>query len=637
MEDYNMKNITKGIVIAGALLLAVSCQKFLNRPTEDNYSTASFYQTDEQVIQGVNYLYNSPWYDFQRGFIKVGEVMSGNMYWGGSPYQSLTANGTDIDLKNMSYSLWAVNGHANTIIKNILETQGGTASQAVKDQAIGEALTLKALAYFFLVRSFGEVPIIHDNAELLKGEYNSVPKLKRECIYEYILMTLEEAMKKLPKNPYIGQYNRVDYYAAEALLAKTYLTKAGLSGSVSTEDLEKAATYALDVIQNSGRSLTPRYSDVFRLDPKVFNATGEALISWLWTINGGQWTRQNTLQSDIMFEGFSENGDLWGGWGGPSVDLADAFGVSVLDNPSVRVDGSGYNIEADKRRQASMMMPGDHYEYFWTDRVDPIYNRTGFNYIAGMFATTPEAGQDKAYAEGGPGQMECNTGTNCVKHLYGDNADHAAAIGQPAANMAYQLPTHILRLSDIYLVYAEAMFGTGHASEALEALNAVRKRGHGVLTGDMSEAVFAEKYAVKNITIEDIWKERRLELSGEGDYWYDFVRRSYYQPDVVIAQIKGQRRSTYSALGDIYRKYWESKMKTFEYDPNTLYYGNNNKEWFDPDDHSKGYLGDEDRPNVTNATFTLPFPTEDVVFNEKVSSDAPAETVDVREVYKYNF
>lgn len=632
-----MKTIFKGFVIAGALLTAVSCQDFLNRPSEDNYSTASFYQTDEQVLQGVNYLYNSPWYDFQRGFIKVGEVMSGNMYWGGSPYLTLTANGTDVDLKNMSYSLWSVNAHANTVIKNILEVQGGSASQAVKNQAIGEALTLKALAYFFLVRSFGEVPIVHDNAALLGGgEYNSLPKLTRECVFEYIIMTLEKAMELLPKNAYLGQYNRVDYYAAEALLAKTYLTKAGLGGTVKAEDLAQAAKYAKDVIDNSGRTLSPRYSDIFRLDPKTFNATGEPLISWLWTINGGQWTRQNTLQSDIMFEGFSENGDLWGGWGGPSVDLADAFGVSVLDDPSIRVDSKGNSIEFDQRRKCSMMMPGDHYEYFWTDRTDPIYGRTGFNFIAGLFATTPAEGESKAYADGGPGQMECKTGTNCVKHLYGDNADHAAAIGQPAANMAYQLPTHILRLADVYLVYAEAVCNTDNAA-ALDAVNAVRRRAYGVLSGERSEADFEKNFKLSSVSVEDIWKERRLELSGEGDYWYDFVRRSYYQADVVIAELKAQRRSTYNALGDIYKEYWESGMTEFEYDPNSLFYGNGEKDLLDPANPSRGHIGDEDRPNVTVSSFTLPFPTEDVVFNGKVASDAPAETVDVREAYKYNF
>ena len=76
---------------AGALALGLaSCQDFLNRPTEDNYNVDNFYENDMQCIQGVNYLYNSPWYDFQRGFIKIGEVMSGNMFWGQSPYLILT-------------------------------------------------------------------------------------------------------------------------------------------------------------------------------------------------------------------------------------------------------------------------------------------------------------------------------------------------------------------------------------------------------------------------------------------------------------------------------------------------------------------------------------------------------------------
>ena len=93
----------------------VSCEDFLNRPTEDNYNESNFYQNDEQCVQGVNYLYNSPWYDFQRGFIKVGEILSGNVYEGNSPYLNFTVNGTDENLVNMSYSLWAVIGHANTV------------------------------------------------------------------------------------------------------------------------------------------------------------------------------------------------------------------------------------------------------------------------------------------------------------------------------------------------------------------------------------------------------------------------------------------------------------------------------------------------------------------------------------------
>lgn len=607
-----MKNITRFIIAGAAILTLASCTDFLDRPTIDNYNVSNFYKNDTQVEQGVNYLYNSPWYDFQRGFIKVGEVMSGNITWSGSPYLDFTTNGTDLDLVSMSYSLWAVNGHANTVIDNILGSEGP--SQAAKNKAIGEALTLKALAYFFMVRSFGEVPIVHNNTELLgTGEYNKIQKATRASVYEYIIMTLEKAMELLPKNAHIGEYNRIDYYAAEALLAKTYLTKAGLGGSLNADDLAKAAEYAKDVIDNSGRSLTPVYSDVFRLSPKVYNATGECLISWLWTAEGSQWTRQNTLQSDLAYAGFGDQADLWGDWEQPSVDLARAFGASAADDPAIRKN------EKDSRRVATLMLPGDYYPYFWTDRG-------GFDF--GRFLYDPEYGLSESGAKLGPGQLQIKTGTMIVKHLYGDNADHEAGVGHAPARMAYTLPTHILRLSDVYLIYAEAVCSTNNA-EALEYVNKVRAR--------------AGADPLTSVTLQDIWKERRLELACEGDYWYDFVRRSYWQIDDVIAEIKAQKRSQWSGgLDVVYKKYvtdgvWDIVLLTEptadgsgvsgwqEGVENQVYYGTN------------GVKGQDDEPAITAGSFTLPFPTEDVVFNGNMASTAPAVDVDVRSTYVYNF
>ena len=277
-----------------------SCEDFLNRPTEDNYNTANYYQTDDQCLAGVNYLYNSPWYDFQRGFIKVGEVLSGNYYWGSSPYLTFTVNGTDEDLVNMSYSLWAVIGHANTVYDNL---KGSPASESVKKQCMGECLTWKAMAYFYLVRSFGDVPIIHNNTdELVNGTYNEKYKVMKEDVYEYIIMTLEKALELLPRSSGAG---RIDYYCAEGLLAKVYLTKAGVTGTLNADDLNKAATYAKDVIDNSGRSLLSNYSDVFRL---ANNKSEESLIAWHWSCEGNVWTSQNTLQSDLGIDGFDEFG-----------------------------------------------------------------------------------------------------------------------------------------------------------------------------------------------------------------------------------------------------------------------------------------------------------------------------------------
>ena len=220
-----MKHMIKYIVTAVVVvLMTAACEKFLDRPAEDSYTTANYYQNDQQVEQSVNYLYNSPWYDIIRFYIYGSETMCGNVYQGNNAYSTLTVNGTDADLKNMAYALWSENAHCNTVINNILNSTG-TASQATKDKAIGEALAWKAMAYFILVRTFGDVPIIHDNTEVIKdATYNEQYKVEKADVYEYIIMTLEKAMEKLPKDPNIGKYNRIDYYAAEGLLSKVYLT-----------------------------------------------------------------------------------------------------------------------------------------------------------------------------------------------------------------------------------------------------------------------------------------------------------------------------------------------------------------------------------------------------------------------------
>ena len=587
-----MKNLIKILTVALALFAVVSCEDFLNRPTEDSLSSATYYQNDTQVEQGVNYLYNAPWYDIIRFFVYGGETMCGNVYMGESPYLTLTVNGTDTDLKNMSYSLWSVNGHCNTVIENILNSTGN-ASQEAKNKAIGEALTWKAMAYFFLVRTFGDVPIIHDNSQIIKeGTYNEVHKVEKADVYEYIIMTLETAMKFLPKDACIGKYNRIDYYAAEALMAKVYLAKAGVSGTLDNADLAKARDLAKDVIDNSGRSLTPVYSDVFRLAPALFNQTGECLISWLWTSADTQkWTSQNSIQSDVGLVGFDEFGDLWGDWKGPSVDLQDAFGVSALENPQTRAD-------KDDRRKATMMMFGDQYSYFWQDMG-------GFDFY--RFEYDPDYSPNATSGAFGSG-----SGANYAKHLYGNNTDHVAALGISAAYMYNSLPTHLLRLSDVYLIYAEAAFLTDNVDAALEYVNKVRERAHAT--------------PVSTIDYETIWKERRLELALEGDRWYDLVRRSYYEMDKVIAELKGQRRSTYAYLDDIY--------KNFVCNEKGEYIGPGANPW----DASKAvYNGNEELTDVKPSMFTMPFPTEDVVLNPNVASTAPAVHVEIRETYTYDF
>ena len=583
MKLSNIKLYAAAIAIG---LSTVSCEDFLDRPAEDIYNASNYYQNDAQCYGGANYLYSSPWYDFQRGFIKVGEVLSGNYYWGSSPYLTFTVNGTDEDLVNMSKSLWTVIGHSNEVYKNISASSGP--SEAAKNATKGECLTWKALSYFFLVRSFGEVPIVHSTSEELeKKEYNQAHKVKKADVYEYIIMTLEEAMKLLPKSASDG---RLDYYSAEGLLAKVYLTKAGVSGTLNQSDLDKAAMYAKDVIDNSGRKLEDNYEDIFKL---ANSKTQEGLIVWRWVASGTNWTRQNSLQSDLAMNGIDDWGATWGGWNGLSVDLQEAFGVKLLEQTP-----DAWKNAVDSRIKGTMMLPGFVYSQFWQDKG-------GFDYIKFIY--------DYSVSK----KLESATGANTVKHIYGNTYDHQVGAGCSDGRMASSVPTFILRLSDVYLVYAEAKIGASRGSttdaSAIDAFYTVRHR------------------AIKNaerpssVSWDDIWKERRLELAMEGDRWYDYVRVSYYDPDFCVNELQNQKRNQFWGLDELYKGYKESG--SWNVTSSTMYDNVTSAP-------NVASMMKKD-PDSGKRYFFMPLPTNDVVFNPNLGSNVDGIHVDVRNTYSY--
>ena len=577
-------NMKKSVIYIVTLIVAAftlsSCEKFLNRPAEDTYNRDNFYQNDEQCIQGVNYLYNAPWYDVIRGFYRIGECFSGNYYMGDSPYLQFTLNGSDKELRDMSASLWAVNSQALMVYNR---TKEADITPAVKNMVMGEALVWKAYSYFFLVRTFGEVPIIHNISQAIAdGNYNDLYKAPKEDIYNYIVMLLDKAMELLPKKV-ANKDGRIDYYSAEALLAKVYLQKAGVSGTLNQSDLDKAASYAADVINNSGRALLENYSDVFRLQN---NKNIECLVSWHWDASTQPWTSQNGFQSDLAPKGFDEFGDTWGQWCGPSIALQDQFGVSAIQDPSQRSD-------VDTRRKATMMLAGDVYDYFWT-------SQGGFDYLRFFY--------DDNYGPSGSSNasdksMNSPTGAGCVKFLYGDGQDHMAALGVSAGRMASGLSTHLLRLSDVYLVYCESkLHGPGSSTSdplALDVFFRVRKRAIPTLTEKPS-----------SITFEQVWKERNLELSLEGDRWYDYVRVGSYNPDFAVSDIQAQRRNNYRStspggLNEVYETYYENGVWNAE---SVLY---NEDEYPVPT-----------RDAILSKIAAVPFPSEDVVYNPHLEDPA---------------
>lgn len=581
MKLSNFKYIAFALLLGGTI---TSCEDFLDRPNEDSYNDANYYANDDQVKVSTNSLYSSPWYDFlSRGYYKIPEVMSGNLYMGQSPYLTFTVNGSDPDITSASSSLWAVNAQANTIYNRL---QTANASASAKNTAMGECLAWKAMAYFYLVRIWGDVPIVHNNSsEIAAGDYNNKYKVKAADVYEYIVMTLEKAIDLLPNTNTAG---RIDKWGAKGLLAKVYLAKSGINcngnGQRDENDLAKAAELAKDVIDNSGKKLMEHYADIFKGEN---NNCDESLIGWRWTADQLNYTCGNCLTSELAPAGFCEY-QSWGDWTAPSVDLEEAFGVTPLQNPSSRP-------ATDERRKATMMMAGDTYSQWWQDKG-------GFDYIKFLY--------DKKYAPGSNDGLQSGTGANIAKHLYGDDADHVKTFGRSAGKQSSDLSTHVLRLADVYLIYAEAKIGNAGSTSDASAIDAYYQVWH------RARPTLFDKPS--SITLDDVLKERRLELALEGDYWFDLVRMSYYNVEKAMNIIKNQKRNAYNGLADLYKAYYNK--------------GNGNGPW-DVDESKMFYDTSTPKPNVTASIFQLPFPQGDVVYNPHLMEEA--QHVDVREAFSY--
>ena len=251
-----------------------------------------------------------------------------------------------------------------------------------------------------------------------------------------------------------------------------------------------------------------------------------------------------------------------------------------------------------------MMLPGFTYDYMWKDHG-------GYDYLKFIY--------DKTYNEAATGSLQSATGANCVKHLYGNTQDHQDALNIAPARMSYALPTHILRLSDVYLIYAEAMLGASRATSTnanvIAAFDAVHQRA------------VPSANASTSVSWEQIWKERRLEFAMEGDRWYDYVRVSYYDPEFCVKELTAQKRNSFWGLNDLYKDYWK------------------NNSW-KLDASKQGYDTSTAAPNVnvllrkdsevsTNGYFAIPMSAEDVLFNPNLGSNVEGEHVDVRSTYTY--
>lgn len=144
---------------------------------------------------------------------------------------------------------------ANRVIANVPKI---TMDTKLRDQIVGEARFLRALAYFNLVRAFGDVPLIVEVSASVTDVAR--PRDEANAIYQQIIQDLKDAELVLPlKYTVASEIGRATSGAAKSILAKVYLT---------LKDYTNASIKAKEVIDSKAYSLVAKYSDIFLPEKK---------------------------------------------------------------------------------------------------------------------------------------------------------------------------------------------------------------------------------------------------------------------------------------------------------------------------------------------------------------------------------
>ena len=254
----------KLIIACLATMAFTSCQdKFLTVLPETNLSSDVYYKTQADFQAAVNATYAPLRSIFNDRAWKLGELHSDNAYYARNPLygavdateniadfavptaNGVTANDNVLQQWRQDYLIIA---RANQILVLI---DGVDFDATVKANLKGQALFLRAFAYFELARYFGSVPL--HLVPVTTRQEAALPLSKVEDIYAQIEKDAKEASTSLLSKTN-QEAGRVTSGTAKTLLANLYIVQ---------KKWADAATLMADVVKSGEYSLMPNYDDAF--------------------------------------------------------------------------------------------------------------------------------------------------------------------------------------------------------------------------------------------------------------------------------------------------------------------------------------------------------------------------------------
>lgn len=349
-----------------------------------------------------------------------------------------------------------------------------------------EARFLRAYFYWMALDCFGNVPFSTENTPF--GGTYTPPQATRAEIFNFCVSELQSLLSDNSSMPAPrSRYPRADRGSAAGLLARLYLNAEVYTGTPMWAEAKSVCEDIFDM----GYTLSPDYEALFRGD------------------NG-----ENASARNEMLWAVSYNAEKTQSYGGTSYLLAATLAATDITDQS--------KPNGQRNGWAGLRVP---YEY-----VSRFFDVSGQNYQTGAYETADARGR-MFYIKGRSESMEnalyvFMNGWSCLKFNnipYGVTESDFLSTADVKAFSDVDFP--MIRLAEIYLIYAEACMNTEDDASGLAVLAELSER--------------AGVPAPTEITEDFLMAERARELMWEAHRRTDLIRYGLFTSADYLWPYKG--------------------------------------------------------------------------------------------------
>lgn len=494
------------IYVLGVLMLT-SCSDFLSRSPLSDMSPENYFKDKAEMANWNVGIYAAFQSALQRNQVIFGDCRSDNVETTGYIDNSIYMNALTPSKSESSWqSFYQCISRCNIgiekypTIPSILESEYAP--------YMGQAYGMRAFMYFWMTRVWGRLPLITKSWD---GSLNSIhtERSSLENVKTQILNDIDEAIKYFT----INNTSSVFYLG----LAAMYELKTEVH--MWYNEYDKAIEASNYFFTGGGKGNFQLAQDELEWK-KIFEdpqSSKEVIfaMSWDYTNNGPSSGWPGTMGASNTNNGFQMSQDMF-------EEFVDRL-----------YSGEGYDAR------------------FWCtlDTVKLYYNasRTPMSY-----AHYSASGIQK-----------------CIKYSHKDE-NAAYDSGNKVYKSYYEvlnttdseIQQVFMRLSNVYMLRAEALNKQGHGDEALALINTCRAR-----VGYLKDATTEVSNMNDQTEVESlILLERQLEFYGEGQRWFDLMRtgRLLSVMDPVYSYRQEINGVTVTGFGDEGTKYWPIYYREFE-------------------------------------------------------------------------